>query len=40
VLVLCRWLIFHIGDAGIEARLERAGLRLQSLLSPEDEPRR
>jgi lipid A 4'-phosphatase len=38
VLVLCRWLIFHVGDARIEARLERAGLKLRSLLSPEDEP--
>jgi lipid A 4'-phosphatase len=37
VLVLCRWLIFHLGDERIETRLEKAGLRLRSLLSPEDE---
>ncbi len=36
VLVLCRWLIFHVGDARIEARLEKAGLRLRSFLSGDD----
>jgi lipid A 4'-phosphatase len=40
VLVLCRWLIFHVGDARIEARLAKAGLRLRALLSPKDEPPR
>jgi hypothetical protein len=36
VIVLCRPLIFRLEDARIEARLERAGLRLRSLISGDD----
>jgi membrane-associated PAP2 superfamily phosphatase len=36
VLVFCRWLIFHVGDARIEGRLVKAGFRLRSLLSRGD----
>ena len=36
VIVLCRRLIFRLDDARIEARLERAGLRLRSLISGDD----
>ncbi len=36
VIVLCRRLIFRLDDARIEALLERAGLRLRSLISGDD----
>jgi membrane-associated PAP2 superfamily phosphatase len=36
VIVLCRRLIFRLDDARIEAALERAGLKLRSLISGDD----
>jgi len=36
VIVLCRRLIFRLDDARIEAALERAGLKLRSLIAGDD----